>query len=455
MDVQATLGALGVALGLGLLVGLQRELSDSKLAGFRTFALITLLGATCAIIGRHHPATMPWLLTGGLLAIGGLTAVGNWVVVAQGREREPGVTTEVAALIMFLVGVLCLEQPPTIAVALGVGMAVVLQAKKRLHDLAAQLGDKDLRAILLFAALTFIVLPILPNETFGPYGVLNPRSIWLMVVLVVGMSLGGYIAYKFAGRRAGPALAGLVGGLISSTAVTLSFSRRVGAADAAPRAPMRGVAVLAIAAASCVVYARVLVEVGVAGPKLLGAALWPIGAMFVASIVVALIVYKRQSREQHTIPEQTNPTELKSALVFALVFGLVLVAGAWAQDTLGGAGLIVIAAISGAHDMDAITLSTARLVQQQGLDPTTACRVLVVAAASNMVFKTGIAYAFGGRALAARVAFLFAPVVAVGAVTSWVSPPPIPLSPGPTQGESVSAPQVPQTEAESTPQSER
>ncbi len=429
--------ALGVSLGLGLLVGLQRELADSKIAGFRTFALITLLGTICAFVADAFGG---WIVAAGLLGVSAASAVGNWLEVRKGAERGPGITTEIAVLVMFMVGALVGMAAVTGAdgtlrtgaIAIGVTVAILLEGKKRLHGIAERLGEKDLRAILLFAALTFVVLPLLPSTNYGPpgYEVWNPRVLWLMVVLVVGISLGGYIAYKFAGARAGTVLGGLIGGMISSTAVTLSFARRAGGSageesDAehgrsdrkskpGRRRGMVGQAALAIALASAVVYVRVLVEIGVAGPSLLRAAAWPLGAMFLAALTACGVLYWLERDGEAQMPAQQNPTELRSALIFGVLFALVLLAVAWAQERFGGAGIYVVALISGIHDMDAITLSNARLATSGEVAIGVAWRAIVLAAISNMAFKAGIAGVFGGRALLWRVLAAFAPPAVVG-----------------------------------------
>ncbi len=409
MDAMSALTSLAIALGLGLLVGLQRELAESRVAGFRTFALVTVLGTLAAFAAQQFGG---WIIGAGLIGVAAATAMGDYKALQSPTGRGPGITTEIAVLVMFLVGVVAAQPEPgsrQVAVAVGVAVAVLLQAKERLHNLATKLGEGDLRAILLFAAITFIVLPILPDEAYGPYDVWNPRILWLMVVLVVGISLAGYIAYKFAGPRAGTALTGLIGGLISSTAVTLSFSKRAASSTAA-----RNSAVLAIALASAVLYGRILVEIAAVGPQLLRHAAWPIGAMLGASLAAAAIVYLRAGLKDAAVPEQSNPTELRTALVFALLFGVVLLAVAWARDVLGGAGIYAVAALSGIHDMDAITLSSARLVQTDALDAPTAWRAIVLAAIANMIFKAALAGMFGGAALFWRIAAIFAPAAAVG-----------------------------------------
>lgn len=420
---------LGISLGLGLLVGLQRELAESKIAGLRTFALITLLGTVCAIVGERFGG---WVVAVGLLGVAAASGVGNWLESRVDPERGPGITTEIAVLVMYMVGAMVGMEATegdgplrTVAIATGVAVAILLQAKRRLHMIADHLGEKDLRAILLFAALTFVVLPLLPDQAYGPYQVWNPRNLWLMVVLVVGISLGGYIAYKFAGAQAGIPLAGLLGGLVSSTAVTLSFARRAGSGGGKKAGAMLTQATLAIALASAVVYGRVLVEIGAAGPTLMRSAAWPLGIMLGVAVLSAGAVYLSARREGGYVPPQENPTELKSALVFAALFALVLLAVAWAKERFGGAGIYAVAMISGIHDMDAITLTNARLAHRGEMDHGTAWRAIVLAAISNMAFKTGIAGVFGGWGLLWRVAAVLAPGAITGAVLVLTWPQPV------------------------------
>ncbi len=423
MDDRATFEALAVSLGLGLLVGLQRELVDSRLGGLRTFALVTVLGTLCGIVAGGSGAAGAaggagaWIIAGGLLGVIVACAVGNIIAMRSDPQRSPGITTEVAMVVMYAVGVLAAQGHLRVATAVGVAVAIILQAKARLHALAHRLGEKDVQSILLFGAITFIVLPVLPDADHGPYGVWNPRRIWLMVVLVVGMSLGGYIAFKFLGERAGTLLAGLLGGLVSSTATTVSHARRAG--DAPGSEHLAGVIVTL---ATTVVYARVLVEIGVAAPALLPVAAGPIGTMLVVTAAVAAVIWARGRREggEASLPE--NPTQIKSALFFAGVYALVLLAVEAARDWLGPRGLYAVAVVSGLTDMDAITLSAAEMTGRDGVRPGVAWRAIVIAAMSNMVFKTGVAASLGGRRMFLWCAPLAGATLVTGGLIIWLWP---------------------------------
>lgn len=389
MDTAHAFTALAIALGLGLLVGLQRERADSALAGFRTFPLITMLGCVCAMLADSFGG---WILGAGLLSIAAATGVGN--LLRRTADLSPGITTEIAALLMFVVGALLWVMPLQVGTVIGVGCALLLHMKESMHTFAGRLDEKDMRGIMLFCAITFVVLPVLPDRTFGPLNVLNPRNIWWMVVLVVGISLAGYVALKLIGGRVGAVVGGLIGGLISSTATTVSFSRR-----AAERPEALASALLAIILASCVVYARVLFEVGVVAREHLLVIAPPILTMGASGVVVSIVVWLRTRRSAGELPEPENPTQLKSALLFAALYALVLLAVAFADRLVGAAGIYVVAGLSGLTDMDAITLSTGRMASGGSIPPETAWRAIVTATMSNLLFKFGICAVLGGRAM--------------------------------------------------------
>jgi len=274
--VQKLFEQLAIATALGLLVGLQREYAAAPLAGLRTFPLVAVLGAVAAIVDRTLEAH-GWIVAAALVAIVAVAAVGTWINARNDSGDRGGITTEVAILLMFALGAYVMVGDRTVAIAVGAGMAVLLQFKPELHGIAARLGGDDLRAIMQFVLITFIVLPILPTELptetlrQPPWNVLNPQEIWLMAVLIVGISLGGYIIYKFFGENAGTVLGGILGGAISSTATTMSYARRAAAGPNGARP-----AALAIMIASTMVYARVLIEILVVAPNFFPRAVGPI-----------------------------------------------------------------------------------------------------------------------------------------------------------------------------------
>jgi uncharacterized membrane protein (DUF4010 family) len=251
----------------------------------------------------------------------------------------------------------------------------------------------------------------------GPYGVLNPSQVWWMVVLIVGLSLAGYVAYKLLGTAAGAALGGVLGGLISSTATTVSYSRRSREEPGADR-----LAALVIMIASTVVYARLLVEVAAVAPRSLYEMGPPLGAMLGVAVLLSLLMWIFGRKRAADLPEQGNPAELKSALVFGALYALVLLAVAFARDRFGTAGLFTVAAISGLTDVDAITLSTSRLVESAQVDTATGWRAILIASMSNLVFKAGIVAVLGHRRLFGRIALLFGATLAAGGAILWLWP---------------------------------
>lgn len=388
---------LGLALVLGLLVGAQRQLQQHLLAGVRTFALITLLGAVCALL---TPLAGGWILAGGVVSLAIALLIGNLLAIKQGATH-PGIATEVSALLMFMVGALVVSGQREVGAAVGVGVAVLLQAKRFLHAATERLGEKDVRAIITFALLTFVILPLAPDQNFGPFGVLNPHHIWLMVVLVVGISLGGYLAYKFAGARVGIVIGGVLGGLISSTATTATYSKRTRGAPSAARA-----AAVVLLIATCVMYARVLALIFVVARRDFVAIAPPIAMLMLATIVVSVVLSIRSGRAASLdIPEPANPTELKFALLFGFIYGVVLLLVAIANRFFGDSGMYAVAAISGLSDMDAITLSAARLTRGGEVGPGAASRMILLGAASNMVAK-GVMVATLGDARLKRLIFV-------------------------------------------------
>jgi uncharacterized membrane protein (DUF4010 family) len=254
-----------------------------------------------------------------------------------------------------------------------------------------------------FALITCIILPVVPNETYGPLGVINPYEIWLMVVLIVGISLGGYVIYKFFGMNAGMLLAGLLGGAISSTATTMSYARRA-AMD--PQASLAAAIVIMIA--SSVVYLRVLLEISAVSMAFLPRAAGPIAVMLALSLLPVSVLWWRVRNYSKKMPEQGNPTELKSAVGFALLYGFVRLTLAAAREYWGDQGLFAVAVLSGLTDMDAITLSTAQMVEQELVDPNRGWRLIITATVANLLFKVGMVAVVGSRRLLALIAGAFA-----------------------------------------------
>ena len=406
MDSYLILQDLGISLLLGLLVGLQREHTGEGRPGMRTFPLITVFGTVAAVLGTEFGG---WIVAAGLLCLVAVSAFPHLITL---REENPakGTTTDMAVLVMYGVGALLVVAPMEVGVAVGGGVAVLLQFKPELHSFAEKLGNQDLKAIMQFVLITCIVLPILPNDTYGPLNVFNPRETWLMVVLIVGMSLGGYIVYKFLGRDAGILLGGILGGAISSTATTVSQARQARGAGAGTGSRA---AVIVVMIASTVVFVRVLVEIAVVAPAFLSSAGPPVVALMMLTMVPAFAAWYRVRKEPSQMPEQENPTHLKSALLFGGMYALVLFALAWAKEYIGDEALYALAVLSGLTDMDAITLATARMSKTDPAILRDGWKFIIVASVANLAFKAGLIGVLGNRRLLRQILILFS-IPAVG-----------------------------------------
>ena len=406
--------ALAITLGLGLLIGLQRERTTDRLGGIRTFPLIGLFGALTACVGQALESL--WPVPIGLLCMAVIILLGN-VERLRGERESTGVTTEVTALLMYLLGAYLILGERTVAVAAGGTIALLLHLKPSMHKFAQRLPERDLRSIMQFALISLIILPVLPDRTFGPYDVLNPFRIWLLVVLIVGIGLGGYGAYKLVGARAGTLLSGLIGGLISSTATTVSYARR-----AKNQASITNLAALVILIASTSMFIRMFVEITVVAPRVLSQLIPPLAALLAISLLVCAVGYRSVDHQENRMPEQSNPAELVPALIFAALYALILLAIAAAKDYFGSRGIYVVALISGFTDVDAITLSTANLAGAGAIETATAWRAMVIATLTNMIFKAGAAGMLGGTVLFKRVLLLFLVPFAAGIAVLFLWP---------------------------------
>ena len=405
IDLGATFLRLGLALALGLLAGVERERSGHRLAGLRTFALTALLGAVTGLAGRELG---PWLPAAGFLAVLGVIATGN-LLEQRLDTPDPGQTTAIALLLTYALGLYVVLGEVRVAVVVGGAMMVLLQMKKPLHSLVERLGEEDLRAIGRFVLVSLVILPVLPHRTFGPYDVLDPFEIWLMVVLIVGINLAGYLAYRFFGADRGALLGGILGGLVSSTATTAAYARR-----STTTSRLERTAATVIALAGATVLVRVLIELAVVAPSLARTAAAPVGLLLAVFVGSGLFLWRRDRNGSEQPVEVANPTQLGTALLFALLYAVVLVAVAAAREHLGAGGLYGVAILSGLTDVNAITLSTAQLAARGRLPLDTGWRLVVIAVLSNLVFKGGIVALLGTRRLLVRVAAVFAVVLVAG-----------------------------------------
>ncbi|MGC9521741.1 MAG: MgtC/SapB family protein [Anaerolineae bacterium] len=385
----------GLALGIGLLIGIQREAvydePEGKLfAGARTFPLFSLAGFVMALVSDHIGSGLPFL--GGIVAVAVLLALAYYADVLVGK---PGMTTETAAIVAYGTGGLCLWGPLPLAAALGVTVTAMLSLKHEFRSFTHSITREDIYATVKFAVISVIVLPLLPNRTFGPtpLNVLNPYNIWLMVIFISGISFLGYVLIKVVGARRGIGLTGLLGGIASSTAVTLSFSQRSHDSEELAR-PFA----LAILVAWGVMFVRVLVIVFTLAPELATGLIAPMAASAGVGLVYSAYLYFVQWSSEKESVEFSNPFELGPAIRFGLIYAFVLVVSRAAQVYFGNTGIYISSFVSGLADVNAIALSMVDLTQRGGgLASEVATRAIVIAAMANTLFKGVFALVTGSR----------------------------------------------------------
>ncbi|HEX5364263.1 MAG TPA: MgtC/SapB family protein [Gallionella sp.] len=388
------------SLAIGLLIGMERERNPSAKAGLRTFALVAVFGTLCALLSTKLGT--PWILLTGLVVVAAMIIAAYFNCPTE--ENDPGTTTVIALILSYCLGAMIWYELTRLAVMLAIGITVLLYFKPELRGLSQRLTRRDLVAVLQFAVLTFIILPILPDQSYGPYQAFNPHQAWLMVVLISGLSLTGYAALHIVGSRYGAPLLGFFGGLVSSTATTMIYAKH-GKSDPT----MEKLATSVIVIASLVVLIRLLLVSSVVAYATLSA-LAPVlvGGLICGLIVVAYLWRKTDVNQELYIPETANPAELHTAIGFGLLYVLVLVGAAWMLDVAGSQGLYIVALVSGLTDVDAITLSSLRLFNVGQLNEVQTVTAIAIAFISNLTFKLGMVMFIGGKQLAKRVAVGFA-----------------------------------------------
>lgn len=401
-----------VALGLGLIIGVEREREKSgTFAGIRTFPLISLLGCSAALINECFAQ---WVFAAALVV---LAAVVVTAYVYTATPRSHGITTEVASLLCFLYGGLVWWDLSALAAALAVVTVLLLTSKEPLEGISQKIGHQDITAALQFGIITLIVLPILPDRTYGPLDVLNPRTIWLMVVLIAGINFVGYILIKVLGPQQGIGLTGLLGGIASSTALTLGFSRR-----SRTEAALAPEFALAIVLACAVMFIRVLVEAYTVNPAVGRILLIPVAAASCTGLLGCIAVWLVRRQRSARLPDKEqvrtqNPFELWPAVLFGLLFGCILFIAKAAQVYLGTGGLYLSSLAAGIADVDPITLSLANLATTT-VSPPVAARGIMLAAVANTIVKMA-AICTGAPALMKYALPILMSMVTAGLVVSF------------------------------------
>lgn len=392
---------LGISFGLGLLVGLQREKSNHETAGVRTFTLIAILGTMTGFLTRAFDN--PFVIPVFAIAIAAFMISANRIIADREEHPTAGRTTEVAVMLMFAIGAYLVVGNQIIGVIVGGALAILLYLKEVLHNMIERLKDKDFAAIMTFVGISLVILPILPNKTYGPFDVLNPREIWLMVTLIVGISILGYFIYKWLGQKAGMISNGILGGVISSTATVISYAR-----NAATNIGLSKISAFVIYVSITVSIIRVIVEIAIVVPEKTGQLITPFIALFIFMCLICLVLYYFLSKKatQDEMPEQKNPAQFKSAFIFGILYGIILLAVAFAEDKFGDEGLYFISILGGLAKKDAITLSLAQSIKS-GMETELGWRLIMTGTLANFGFKIFLVFIMGNKKLAKWVSATF------------------------------------------------
>jgi uncharacterized membrane protein (DUF4010 family) len=395
---------LFIAVGIGALIGMEREQSESggSFAGSRTFPLFALYGA---IVQAFFPSLLPVAIVAIAVPLTVAYAGKVWI------ERDIGLTTLTAGLITVLLGALAMvsEIGTVVAIVVAGVVTILLSAKGSIHNFAAQIEPGEKRATTKFVLVALVVLPLLPNRELGVLSGLNPRFIWLMVVFVTGLSYVAYVLSRVIGTQRGIAVTGVLGGFVSSTATTVSMANRTAASPG-----LYQICAFSTVVAAIVMFPRAIIEVAVVNPAMLPHVIVPLGAMTVVGGVVAGIVYWRSTVERDIETDIENPFRLRPALFFGALFAAVLLVSEYANEWLGASGVYVTAFVSGLADVDAITLTLSKLAAEGSIPPAVATTGIVIAAIANTLVKAGLAWILGTRQLGKLVTVVLGIVALVG-----------------------------------------
>lgn len=411
MDEIELFKRLGLALAIGLLIGVERgwqgrnDARGSRIAGIRTIALMGLLGGLAGVFS----------LDNNLLALAIIFAAFTAFVVASHASRleaapeRRGVTTEIAELVTFCLGALAAHGHMAAAAAGGVVVMTLLSFKETLHLMLLNIAANEIQAVAKLLLISVVILPVLPNQGYGPGDAINPYKLWWIVVLISSISFVGYVAIKTTGARIGTMLTGFFGGLASSTALTMTFSR-VGK----DTPELRSLLAAGIAVASGTMFLRILLLVAALNPLMLHNLAPALGVMAILSYLGAGFLWlDRRAVGLGTPTTLTNPFELMTAIKFALFLGAILVASKFLQQSYGHHGIYLLSAVSGLADVDAITVSMAHMADDQAEIPAAATSI-VIAAVVNTLVKVGIVTAVCPSGMAWRTAAVFSVALAGG-----------------------------------------
>jgi uncharacterized membrane protein (DUF4010 family) len=425
IPLQEILSYFAVALGIGLLFGLERgwkarkDEPGSRTAGIRTFTVIGLLGGSFGVLAKT--AGMPLTIAGSIILATGFAAFATAFTMMCRDEnladKSFSATTAVAGMLAFSLSAYAVIGDMRAAAAATVATVGILASRGPMHLWLQRIKEQELRSVLVLLAMTVIALPIIPNESLGPFGGVNPREIWIVAIVLAGVSFAGYVAVKTLGSRHGVLVAALAGGLASSTAVSATNAKRAAAGEGTPRLLAAGVAL-----ATAVSFARVLAIAGVLKPELLWLLAPPLAAAILVAAAFALIsAYWRKERGGNGQPvEFRNPFSFWSVLGFAVLLTAIVLVGRLLGENLGAAGAIIGGLAMGLADVDAVTVSMSHLVPQT-LSLQVAALAILAAVISNNASKVVIGAAIGRGAFALEIAAMAVLCLAAGAGAYWLA----------------------------------
>ncbi len=409
--------SLGVALAIGLLIGIERgwqqraSQEGERIAGIRTFGLIGLLGGLGGLLADHFNA---YVL--GLMFIGVAGVVTVAYLVNLPREKDIGITSLIAALLTFVLGAMATLGHIFIAAAAAVSTTVLLGMKPVLHGWLRKLEKQDLHAALKLLLITIVVLPILPNRGYGPWEAVNPYEIWWMVVLIAGLSFSGYITMKAVGAEKGVMLTAVLAGLVSSTALTLYFARLSRTEAGLDRLLAPGILL-----ACSTVFPRILLVASIINTSVFSSLVAPLTVMTVITILP--VIFLRRLGPAGNLPARSllikNPFQLKFALLFGVLLAAIILIGRAIREFMGETGIYMLAAISGVMDVDAITLTLSRM-SLDDLPITLTATGIVIAGAVNTLLKAALAGAIGSSRVRRQVILPLAFAAGTGLVAAWM-----------------------------------
>lgn len=424
-----------IALFLGALLGFERTFASRTdhetadfLGGIRTYSLLSLFGSVVSFLGDHYAKEILFL---GFFAIIAMTLISYYL--SYSKHNEGGITTEISLLICFIVGVITQKDQLVLALFIAIITAVVLHLKDYLHRLGAMVEKDDIRATLIFAIITFIILLFDPDFTIllkdigilgsgilerfpglGDVKVVNLYTVWIMVVLVSAIGFSGYIAIKILGHRKGIGLTGLLGGLASSTATTVTFSRR--SRECGEKGSPVPYAMAVILACSTM-FPRVLLEVLIINSALLVNLIAVMGSMAIAGFMFCFILWKKSVRETSEEVPYRNPFSIGLAVKFAVIFAVIVFISRLSEVLFGDSGVYAISVLTGLSDVDPMTLTMSQISRDDPTKITQATIAITLAAFANTAMKAAMAVILGSKGFRKLVLLGFGIIMAAGALT--------------------------------------